>query len=40
MVRIPYGVARIVGLLWSDVVNSLEREHRSDLAAKEEIDCI
>jgi len=30
MVRLPYGASRVVGLRWSDVVNSLEREHRSD----------
>jgi len=39
MVRLPYGASRVVGLRWSDVVNSLEREHRSDVAAKEEIGC-
>jgi len=40
MVRIPYGASHIVGLCWSDVVNSLEREHRSDVDAKDEIDCV
>jgi len=40
MVRIPYWASRIVGLRWRDVVNSLEWEHRSDVASKEEIDCV
>jgi len=40
MVRIPYGVSRIVGLRWRDVANSLEWEHRSDVSAKEEIDRV
>jgi len=38
MVRSPYGASRIVGLRWCDVV--LEWEHRSVVAAKEEIDCV
>ena len=40
MVKIPYGVSRIVGLRWRDVANSLDWEHRSGVAAKGEIDRV